>query len=170
MTCSLAFLHDVCVSFLCKKHGTRVQSLTTFHSRKIKIQILIRKSAFAPNGNQPLLYGGNFAVFCQKSDASYSFSKAITPTPPHPGKQQSGSLPLTWSGKSITHARVLAGVGMSVPLCTRQGKWCLQMGHLQGPLLVGKQENPQTEKEKLMDLSGSHAPLSHPRIHALNLY
>lgn len=120
MTCSLAFLHDVCVSFLCKRHGTRVQSLTIFHSIKIKIkiQILIWKSAFAPNGNQPLPYGGNFAVFCQKSDVSYSFSEAITPTPPHPGKQQSGSLSLTWSGKSITQARVLAGVGMSVPLHT----------------------------------------------------
>lgn len=43
------------------------------------------------------------------------------------------------------------------------------MGDVQGSLLVGKQEDLHSEKEKLMNLSGSHVPLPHPRILALNL-
>lgn len=33
------------------------------------------------------------------------------------------------------------------------------MGDVQGSLLVGKQEDLHSEKEKLMNLSGSHVPL-----------
>lgn len=96
MTRLPVFFHDVCVSFSCKRCGTRIQSPTgsTFCSRikqtskqksslfflglpPLHSQTLIRKSAFAPTAKDA-------SLSLLKSEASFSFSKAMASPPPPP--------------------------------------------------------------------------------------
>lgn len=101
---------------------------------------------------------GNLFVFSHKGDASYSFSKAITPTPPLPREIAIAILFSYLTGEKHHLSQALGyRVGMSVPLCMCQGEWCLPDGHSESPVLVASRRILRLRNRNSW-ISGSHLP------------